>query len=173
GRGRASPGPVRASARKRRRPPPYPAWSSTITPPKSTARKSDPHRPRPASRSNASGAVESDGDLVPVHDHRHLPHALGVLEHLLQPRGVGDHVDVLERDLPARVVVARRGRVGAVVLPVDQHRHRYPPMAYMARCGFTNFGSLMPWPASFLATAPRKRSARSASVAPDLRGPLR
>jgi len=69
----------------------------------------------------SAASIESDGDLAAVHDHRDRPPALGVVKHLLHPRGVPGDVDVLEGDLPFAVLLTGGRGIGSGVLAEDQH----------------------------------------------------
>jgi hypothetical protein len=63
--------------------------------------------------------VESDGDFASLDDHGNGTLTLGVLKHLLHPRGVLGHVDVLEGNLSLAVILPGGKGVGSGVLAED------------------------------------------------------
>ena len=76
-----------------------------------------------------SGASETDGDLAPLDDDRHLP-AAGEAHHPVELVPVRQDVDVGERDLSLRVILTGRGRMGSGVFSEDLDAvgvHRRPP----------------------------------------------
>lgn len=83
-------------------------------------------RPRRTSSDFSATAVESDGDRTPLDDHGNGALPLGVLKHLLHPRGVLGHVDVLEGYLPFAVILPGGNGVGSGVLAEDQYLVRHP-----------------------------------------------
>jgi hypothetical protein len=71
-------------------------------------------------------SVESSDHLATVHDQRDGTPALGVLKHLLHPRGVLGDVDVLKGNLPFAVVLTGGRGVGSSVLAEDQRFLSHP-----------------------------------------------
>ncbi len=83
-------------------------------------------RHRRTSSDFSATTVESDGDRTPLDDHGNSALPLGVLKHLLHPRGVFGHVDVLEGNLPFAVILPGGYGVGSGVLAEDQYFVRHP-----------------------------------------------
>jgi hypothetical protein len=90
---------------------------------------------------HASGSAEADGDLAAFDDDRNAALS-GELDHPVEPLLVRLDVDVGERDLPLRVVLTGRGRVGSGVLPENLDAvgaHRRPPPAILTEAGCYDF----------------------------------
>jgi hypothetical protein len=65
-----------------------------------------------------SGASETDGDLAPLDDDRHLP-AAGEAHHPVELIFVRQDVDIGERDFSFRVILTGRGCMGSRVFSED------------------------------------------------------
>lgn len=76
-------------------------------------------RHRRTSSDLSATTVESDGDPSPLDDHGNGALTLGVLKHLLHPRRVLGHVDVLEGNLSLAVILPGGKGVGSGVLAED------------------------------------------------------
>ena len=68
---------------------------------------------------NPSGPAKPDRHLLAVDDHRDRPASLAVAEHPLERGRVLLDVEILDRDLPPRVIVPGGSRVRSRVLAED------------------------------------------------------